>query len=293
MAQDKQALMQLVNMLAGTLQGIGQQRQQASQYKTGMARDKARMEQDRELAMKQLDQRAQQLKSENAFRQAQMKSMELDDKATEMDIAATKLETETTQEIAAKTSELSTQGVPTMPQTAFEKYPDIAKSALPGDVRETKPITQEQLAPELMKAFADNPAAQAQIMKSFGGGNLFKSESDILQMAQSVANLGSAGLPWENIQALVPGMDANLKPIWEFSNMMREFGVEMNDTQLQQLLTSIGYTEAQTERILNPVFAPRSAPAASTSNVFDTIAGDDEKPPIEYSKDELKEIAGG
>ena len=289
MAQDKRVLIELVNMLAGTLQGIGQQRQQqgAQRQQFGMQQQQMQMQESRfnqEMAMekKKLDAEIERNKNYSDFIDAQTKQIEtgvaLEEKTTALNEA-----------IAAKTGELSTQGIPTMPQTAFEKYPDIAKAAIPGDVRKSRPVTQEQLAPELMKAFAGNPAAQAQVMKSFGGGNLFKSEADILQVAQSIASLGTAGLPWENIQELVPNIDANLKPIWEFSNMMRELGVQITDTQLQQLLASIGYTEAQTQRILNPVFAPRAAPAAPATDVIDQILkGDMSK----ISDEELAKLLG-
>ncbi|GAH35692.1 unnamed protein product, partial [marine sediment metagenome] len=103
MPQDKQVLIQLVNMLAGTLQGIGQRRQQGSQFKAQAGMQQKQMQQQRELALKQLDQRAAELKSTNTFRTAQMKSMELDDKETQIGIEGAAAEAEWQMEREAKT----------------------------------------------------------------------------------------------------------------------------------------------------------------------------------------------
>ena len=76
------ALMQIAGMIQE--QRAMKQRRQVQQQQ--MAQDKARMEQDRELAMKRIDQETKRLKSDNAYRQALIKSSELDDKKTELGI---------------------------------------------------------------------------------------------------------------------------------------------------------------------------------------------------------------
>lgn len=112
MAENKQRLLQLLDMLTMQFGNIGAQRRQGSQFRAGMQRDKAMMEQRRELALKQLDQRAAELKSENTFRAAQMKSMELDiergRQETLYDIAA---QPETTEAFTKRGAEQVTEGV--------------------------------------------------------------------------------------------------------------------------------------------------------------------------------------
>ena len=78
MAEDKQLIMQLLNMFAQQMQGIGQQRQQASQARAQMAAEQQRMAQQRQQAAAQLTQNAAAQESLNKYRTAEIKGWKLD-----------------------------------------------------------------------------------------------------------------------------------------------------------------------------------------------------------------------
>ena len=77
MAEDKQLIMQLLNMFAQQMGNIGQQRQQARQARAQMAAEQQRMAQQKQLAMAQLAQGAEDLKLKNEFQKAQLEDMKI------------------------------------------------------------------------------------------------------------------------------------------------------------------------------------------------------------------------
>jgi len=103
MAQDKQALIQLVNMLAGTLQGIGQQRQQRSRDKAQMGLQKEQLEMSRI----RLDNEIERMKQETDYNKAILGLRQAEEKRTayefELDQETKEVEAEWQMEREAKT----------------------------------------------------------------------------------------------------------------------------------------------------------------------------------------------
>lgn len=91
MAEDKQLLMQLLNMFAGQMQGIGTRRQQGSQFRAGMEMDRAQMAQreaasarSHEVAMGQLEATVNRDKWLNKWTEEQIKTEKLNKELAEL-----------------------------------------------------------------------------------------------------------------------------------------------------------------------------------------------------------------